>query len=361
MSSALLGLSVLNEAMLFLVLASIISADAAVFRSQTGLLHVQADASKSNVTGAPRYGSAGCSCIGIDKLEGQTTATLKDGSKVAYPADLGAHCEAWDSHKHPKCPGESWCESKWCYVDPCKCEGLSTAPKPSNYLPDAKYQGKPVYFSYATCGGEDTFTGSYKTSAEAAEVLMGGNTEEEDIEELCEDDNDGINLPAKWGDDSCRCVGIGPQPGTTNVTIKGKSVAFPADTGATCQAWEEKNHPDCSGKAAPSWCNQKWCYVDPCSCKLATPPKTSSYLPDANYQGRPVYYSYATCGGSDSYTAGRKEACVNQSRGRCAHMKKCAWNGNECLGKELVEVCHSGSWTPKAIVVLVLSLFVLTV
>merc|ERR1719379_2421819 len=31
----------------------------------------------------------------------------------------------------------------------------------------------------------------------------------------------------------------------------------------------------------------------PCSCKLATPPKLSSYLPTSSYQGKPVYYSHA--------------------------------------------------------------------
>jgi len=291
--------------------------------------------------GAGRYGSSDCQCIGIDELEGDTTATLKDGSKVAYPADLGARCEAWDANKHPKCPGESWCEQKWCYVDPCKCKNIPVLPKPSVYIPGAKYQGKPVHYSYSTCGGKDSY------SADEAKKTA------EDIQATCAVSVDS----AKWGAENCRCVGIGPQPGTTKVTIKGKLVDFPADTGATCHAWEADNHPDCSGKSPPSWCNQAWCYVDPCSCKLATPPKTSSYLPDSNYQGKPVYYSYASCGGTDSYTSGRKEACVNQkSSGDCGKLDKCAWTGKECLGKELVDVCKSGTWSLKAIMALALPL-----
>ena len=37
-------------------------------------------------------------------------------------------------------------------------KNVADLPKPSAYLPDAKYQGKPVHFSYATCGGKDSFS-----------------------------------------------------------------------------------------------------------------------------------------------------------------------------------------------------------
>eukprot|EP00931_Biecheleriopsis_adriatica_P028389 TRINITY_DN16929_c0_g1_i1.p1 TRINITY_DN16929_c0_g1~~TRINITY_DN16929_c0_g1_i1.p1 ORF type:complete len:332 (+),score=59.32 TRINITY_DN16929_c0_g1_i1:84-1079(+) len=296
----------------------------------------------TNTSRAGDYGKEGCPCIGIDELDGETTVTPKAGSKVAYPADLGARCEAWDESKHPECPGESWCKSQWCYVDPCNCKGVSPLPKPSNYLPGAKYQGKPLHFSYATCGGSDSY------SAEEDKKTV------KDIEETCAVKVDS----SKWGDESCRCVGIGPQPGTTKVAIDGKLVDFPADTGSMCQAWEKGNHPQCSGKSPPSWCSQAWCYVDPCKCKLATPPKTSGYLPDSNFQGKPVFFSYATCGGSDSYTASElQEACVNQKTSEdCGKLEKCAWNGKGCLGKALVDVCQSGAWSPKAIMALSLPL-----
>ena len=55
-----------------------------------------------------------------------------------------------------------------------------------------------------------------------------------------------------------------------------------------------------------------WCYVDPCECQLEVPPKTSSYLPKARGNGKPIYFSYAACGADDEYTAGNEEACVNQ-------------------------------------------------
>merc|ERR1719253_1772302 len=111
------------------LLASALSADAAVVQPRAGLLRVSTFANSS--AGRP-HGLASCPCIGIDQVEGTTMATLKDGQKKPYPADMGARCEAWDAGRHPKCKGEkkeTWCESKWCYVDPCNCEDLSPYPK----------------------------------------------------------------------------------------------------------------------------------------------------------------------------------------------------------------------------------------
>merc|ERR1719223_1631799 len=296
-----------------------LKAHAAELRLTTNLTAVSASYS---------YGSKDCPCIGVDNIEGKTMALVKKGEpKESYPADLGARCEAWDLKDHPKCPGESWCAQQWCYVDPCNCN-IPVLPKPASYLPDAQYQGKPLFFSYATCGGTDSYTGK-ENEKDGKTALL--------IKETCAAEVS----ETKWGEEDCRCVGVGPQPGTTKVNIGGKMVDFPASTGSTCTAWEKDNHPDCQGKDAPDWCSKAWCYVDPCKCKLATPPKTSSYLPDGNYQGKPVYYSYATCGAEDSFSAGDKKACVNQKTSSdCAKMDKCAWSGKECLGKELVTVCN---------------------
>jgi hypothetical protein len=307
-----------------LLIAMFACSDAAsTLRSNGGFLKVDTTAA------AGRYGSPDCPCIGLDALEGETAVTVKHEKKsvvLDFPADLGAHCETWDVDKHPACPKAAWCKQKWCYVDPCKCKNVAALPKPSDYLKEGKYQGKPVYYSYATCGSSDAYT------AEEAKKT------EKQIQETCSVKVD----PVSWGADSCRCIGFYPQDGTTKVHIDGKLEVFPADTGAVCKKWEEKHHPKCKGDSPPSWCSQAWCYVDPCSCKLATPPKLSSYLPTSSYQGKPVYYSYATCGGSDSYTGDVKDACVNQrSSGDCAKHQKCAWTGKECLGKELVNACSA--------------------
>jgi len=287
-------------------------------------LEVKLKAATDQSTAVAPHGSEDCRCIGIDEIEGETVIALKNHGNVSYPAEVGSHCEAWDAEVHPGCPGESWCAQEWCYVDPCKCKNVAALPKPSTYLPDAKYQGKPVHFSYSTCGATDSY--SAKQEKKTAKH----------IKKTC-----AVHVDSStWGAKNCRCVGMGPQNGTTKVAIKGKKVAFPADVGSTCNAWEDENHPDCDSADPPAWCSQSWCYVDPCSCDMETPPKTSNYMPDANYQGKPVYYSYATCGGSDSWSTGRKDACVNQkTSGSCGKLDKCAWTGKVCLGKELVEVC----------------------
>jgi hypothetical protein len=278
---------------------------------------------------AEEYGDNNCPCVGIDDLEGKTTVHIGNKTKD-QKADVGASCKAWEDGWHPSCKGDkppAWCKQKWCYVDPCNCKKVNDVPKPSSYLPDAKYIGKPLHYSYATCGASDSWTSDKKRKAL------------KHVKETCAVKVDS----SKWGQEDCRCVGIGPQPGTTTVTLAKGKTDYSASTGAFCHKWEEKQHPSCKGKGdkAPKWCSQAWCYVDPCKCKSATPPKTSSYLPDANYQGKPVYYSYATCGGADHFSAGDKKACVNKkTKEECATLDKCAWNGKDCLGKDLVKTCN---------------------
>ena len=69
-----------------------------------------------------------------------------------------------------------------------------------------------------------------------------------------------------------------------------------------------------------------WCYVDPCECQLEVPPKTSSYLPKARGNGKPIYFSYAACGAEDEYTKGNEEACVNQDvESNCTKLPRSTW------------------------------------
>mmetsp|Transcript_99649 Transcript_99649/g.177392 ORF Transcript_99649/g.177392 Transcript_99649/m.177392 type:complete len:417 (-) Transcript_99649:77-1327(-) len=295
------------------------------------------------------YGKTSCQCIGINDVGGSIKASVGKDQTAEYPADLGAACEAWDHGHHPSCAvseplkddfdnasyikdNPSWCTKAWCYVDPCECD-LPTQPKPAGYLPDGKYHGMPLYYSYATCGNEDSFT--------SAEVKMEVDLDE--VPEVCNKDLDYEVV----GDTSCMCIGIDGQPGSNLITINEEQFTYPADLGGKCAAWDDGYHPDCKGDNNdgnhPEWCQAKWCFVDPCSCSLATPPKTSNYISGAKYQGLAVYYSYAACGDSDSYTDSEsKNACVNQkSEKECKKLDKCAWNerGDECLGKELVNLC----------------------
>lgn len=92
-------------------------------------------------------------------------------------------------------------------------------------------------------------------------------------------------------------MGIDGQPGNTVVSFGEKKVKYPADVGATCNAWDKELHPECTddAKTPPAWCAKRWCYVDPCHCDRDIW-EAASYLPGATYQGKPLYFSYASCG-----------------------------------------------------------------
>jgi len=315
------------------------------------------------------YGSAKCPCVGLDNVKGAVTADCS-GTKIVYPAEFGASCGAWEQDRHPDCElgtdrnftrdGEvpAWCDQPWCYVDPCKCE-IPDVPVVSQCLADSTWQDHPVYYSYATCGGTDAWTASkhgeacvmQKTEAECTKREKcgwdGKRCAGKEVLGVCDKKLDA----AKFGAEDCKCVGIDKLDGTIEGDVgDGKKLAFPADYGATCKAWETEHYPGCQGENPPKWCDKAWCWVDPCSCGQAEPPKVSAGWigKDVKSQGgKTLYYSYTTCGSEDLFTEKyNKEACVNQkSPAECQAMGgKCAWTGTRCLGRELAETCHaSGS------------------
>ena len=62
----------------------------------------------------------------------------------------------------------------------------------------------------------------------------------------------------------------------------------------TCGAWDQ-SMPGCQGASPPSYCAQRWCYVDPAVCRSSSLRyEKSSYFPTLSPR---LYYSYATCGG----------------------------------------------------------------
>mmetsp|Transcript_304 Transcript_304/g.642 ORF Transcript_304/g.642 Transcript_304/m.642 type:complete len:332 (+) Transcript_304:49-1044(+) len=289
------------------------------------------------------FGSPKCPCVGVAGLDGTTEVKVSKNMTADFPADFGARCAAWDNKRNGAycMPGQDpgadkgWCAEPYCFVDPCNCD-LDVPPTLANsYLPDASYQGKGLWYSYVTCGGKD-----YWMDAETKK-------QKQEAKGICEKKVE----EKKWGKEKCRCVGYDGTPGTVNVTIDKKELKYPADTGATCESWDAKRHPDCVGDKPADWCKQEWCYVDPCECELDVPPKTSSYLPSGMVNGKPVYFSYATCGTSDSFSATNKESCVFQkSQDNCTKLEKCAWDGKACLGKDIVKTCsaHSGAGAMKA-------------
>merc|ERR1711977_505447 len=71
--------------------------------------------------------------------------------------------------------------------------------------------------------------------------------------------------------------------------------------------WLEPGHSACSDLTTvppeqlpqsmqADWCYAKWCYIDPCNCDASDATK-SDYFPGS------LFYSYATCGDKNTYTA----------------------------------------------------------
>jgi len=274
---------------------------------------------KSKPTNGVHYGDSRCPCIGFDNIDGESILAVKhDGEdvEISYPADMGSRCEAWDDNRYPKCKagakpgeGEGWCAQPWCYVDSCNCD-IDVLPKMSElYNAEATFRGKPLFWSYATCGGKDVFT--------------------KKVPEL--------------GRPQCRCIGFAGLAGSTEIAFKdGVKADYPADMGTSCSAWDLDRHPAClGGDDVPHWCKSRWCYVDPCDCQLPgeTVPKISAYLPDATFTGKNLYYSYETCGSADTWTEkNHGTACVNQdTEDACGRLSRCRWTGSRCLGAELVD------------------------
>jgi len=246
---------------------------------------------------ASLYGTSTCACIGIDNADGTVTGDV-DGKNVSFPSNYGAHCATWDSQDNPECnvkgsDAPDWCANKWCYVDPCTCKGTEEMPKPSDYLKGAEYQGVGLFYSYSTCGAKDSY------SADDSE----GNREEK-IQGAC-----GVTVDNKvWGSKDCLCTGVAPLDGQVKVKTGDE---YEADYGANCEEWDNGNDPKCRGDSPPDYCAEKWCYVNPDECSGVSPkPKPSAMLPDATSDsGKPLYFSYATCGGTDKfsgYSAGSK-------------------------------------------------------
>merc|ERR1719446_1015832 len=209
--------------------------------------------------GPATYGDAKCRCIGIDNIDGETVVQIGDGKTLSMDADVGARCDKWEDGKHPSCldgatpgKGNDWCAQPWCYVDPCDCD-IPVLPKTSAYLPDGTYQGLPIYYSYATCGGTDSWTGEHHEKAcvnqkSEADCKAAGGVENS---ENCAWDGakcggaevmgacSAERASPLLGREGCRCIGIANQPGHTMVNIGGELKPYPADTGASCKAWDE--------------------------------------------------------------------------------------------------------------------------
>jgi len=91
--------------------------------------------------------------------------------------------------------------------------------------------------------------------------------------------------------------------GKLKATVGAKDYLYTATYGlGHCQPWDADKPPACAladGTVlanAPDWCGKHWCYVDPANCGPAFSAAQSSY-----FLGSSLYYSYQTCGASNSF------------------------------------------------------------
>lgn len=90
----------------------------------------------------------------------------------------------------------------------------------------------------------------------------------------------------------------------------GSKYCYPKSYGlAECSTHDTGLPPDCAdsnGKRllhAPEWCDDQWCYVDRNNCEGIDSPLLSAYFPNSN-----AYYSYATCGDSNTFAKHQQAA-----------------------------------------------------
>lgn len=105
-------------------------------------------------------GSPTCPCVGIEGKPGHINL-MYAGIEGPYKAEIGSYCGLWENGAYPTCtvPGADgnipeWCFETWCYVDACNCRGIAEAPRQTQKLAGSNFHGKPMYFSFNTCGGK---------------------------------------------------------------------------------------------------------------------------------------------------------------------------------------------------------------
>jgi len=107
-----------------------------------------------------------------------------------------------------------------------------------------------------------------------------------------------LDCTYEWASSDGKCVMTNPNKTQFNW--------YPGDYGETCKAHLEPGAADCFDQTTDpptakiltdqkTWCNDPWCYVDPCACDVQATPST--YFPTA------WTYSYSTCGGRNNFLA----------------------------------------------------------
>jgi len=139
--------------------------------------------------------------------------------------------------------------------------------------------------------------------------------------------------PAGGMPSSCPCISKVPQrlrraiyPNASCMLMRGPTYTgrpdepdycYPPDYGlGRCDAWDEALRPYCAGAGgrprfdAPSWCTDRWCYVDKGNCQLPADRMdvTPSVVDQAATTDDQLVYSHAACDAAPNRTEPRRPA-----------------------------------------------------
>ena len=122
-------------------------------------------------------GASSCPCLTPAEAAAiQQNATFMTIGSTKYPwpgaysSSYGVGCAVHDVFIEPYCESRwcsmpingdcmpRWCSETWCWVNPASCSGVPPAVK-SSY-----FSTVPLYFSYASCNGTNTFSDFYEAA-----------------------------------------------------------------------------------------------------------------------------------------------------------------------------------------------------
>ena len=263
--------------------------------------------------------------------------TTKTEFEHLYPYDYGAMCKAHAEPGYSSCSGDNpadWCDDPWCYVDPCTCNGFALAA--SDYFEGS---GVSLFYSYAVCGSSDDYN-IVKCTAITDEVACNAEDECTYSSGSCQVDlaatmnaleevRTSASCPPLYGNPACPCIQDNGQTIVDNTVITDKAGfsghAYPFDYGEQCTAHAEPGVASCSDPFPPAWCGSAWCYIDPCNCNDENVGLSDYFTTTAS--GKPLYFSYATCGSLDTYSGG---VCLALGEVACGDDPDCSWSDNAC-------------------------------
>lgn len=253
-----------------------------------------------------------------------TKGAPDDLTETPYPANYGEGCGMHDKGT-PGCTGADapeWCHEPWTYVNPCECSAGDM--KRTQFLYPLH-----LFYSYSICGAKDAFISAVQDSKnkDAARCPEGIPSAKE--QKL---DNPRHLPRTKPVNAKCACIkkpvsaipkldcNVGFAQGGKCVNATGSAAVglMPSNYGEMCGVHLEPTSSDCfNHMVSPpvpwparcrdggpegekntgcrkAWCDQPWCYVDPCACAAADSPDMAE---SRTFPGSVLYYSYRNCAG----------------------------------------------------------------